>query len=203
MTENTGYAAYALYWGLKLHFEGNYDYFKYNGKTKVSKDTFEKSKVKFHFYKLSRKYTFDELKDFYVANFLHRDIRIPQNLLNVESEECYKKWQKTNQSLTYTFEQDIMHLFELVNSPEELLKVNGDYPLLLQKAMQEDIAIETLCIMNDLMGFFAMWTKNISDTVIWPDYEKKCIKYTPFILYDKNKFRNILKEGIREHALQN
>lgn len=203
MTENTGYAAYALYWGIKLHFESNYDYFKYNGKTKVSKDAFEKNKTKFHFYKLSRKYTFDELKDFYVANFLHRDIRIPQNLLNVESEECYKKWQKTNQSLTYTFEQDIMHLFELVNSPEELLKVNGAYPLLLQKAMQEDIAIETLCIMNDLMGFFAMWTKNISDTVIWPDYEKKCIKYTPFILYDKNKFRNILKEGIREHALQN
>jgi len=71
MTENTGFAAYALWNALKLHFTSDsYDYFKYNGKTNVSKSTFSTNKSKYHFYKLSRKYNLEELKDFYVANFI-------------------------------------------------------------------------------------------------------------------------------------
>ena len=39
--DNTGFAAFALYNALKLHFTSDsYDYFKYHGKTNVSKTTF-------------------------------------------------------------------------------------------------------------------------------------------------------------------
>ena len=72
MTENTGFAAYALWNALKLHFTSDsYDYFKYNGKTNVSKSTFSTNKSKYQFYKLSRKYNLEELKDFYVAKPQH------------------------------------------------------------------------------------------------------------------------------------
>ena len=58
MTENTGFAAYALWNALKLHFTSDsYDYFKYNGKTSISVTSFENRKDKYHFYKLSRKFT--------------------------------------------------------------------------------------------------------------------------------------------------
>ena len=71
MTENTGFEAYALWNALKLHFTSDsYDYFKYNGKTNVSKQSFTTNKSKYQFYKLSRKYGIDELKQFYVANFI-------------------------------------------------------------------------------------------------------------------------------------
>ena len=41
MNEGTGFAAFALYNALKLHFTSkSYDYFKYNGKTNVTKTTF-------------------------------------------------------------------------------------------------------------------------------------------------------------------
>ena len=63
MTENTGFAAYALWNALKLHFTSDsYDYFKYNGKTNVSKQTFSIRKDKYQFYKLSRKYSLEELE---------------------------------------------------------------------------------------------------------------------------------------------
>ena len=71
MTENTGFAAYALWNALKLHFTSDsYDFFRYHGKTNVSKQTFTNNKSKYYFYKLSRKYNLEELKNFYISNFI-------------------------------------------------------------------------------------------------------------------------------------
>ena len=65
MTENTGFAAFALYNALKIHFSSDsYDFFKYNGKTNVSKQSFTTRKDKYSFYKLSRKYSLEDLRDF-------------------------------------------------------------------------------------------------------------------------------------------
>jgi hypothetical protein len=196
--ENTGFAAFALYNALHLHFTSNsYDYFKYNGKTNVSKDSFSRRKDKFHFYKLSRRYSLDQLREFYVANWIDSDFTWVGNVSGAEGEEVYKKWQKRNQSLTYNFEQDIIHLFET----ENWLKVkNGQYPYLLEESMRNNINVETLCILNDIMGFFPMWMEKISDNLIWPVYKLKCERYTPFIKYDKEKFKMILKNQIKEYA---
>ena len=68
MSENSGYAAYVMFQSLKLHFSSkSYDYFKYHGKTNTTKDSFEKRKDKYTFYKISRKYTLEDMKDFYVS----------------------------------------------------------------------------------------------------------------------------------------
>jgi len=75
MTDNTGFATYAMFHALKLHFTSDsYDYVKYNGKTNVSKQTFSTRKDKYTFYRLSRKYDVQELKDFLVSNFLAGDV---------------------------------------------------------------------------------------------------------------------------------
>jgi len=198
MNEGTGFAAFALYNALKLHFtSSSYDFFKYHGKTNVSKDTFLKRKDKYSFYKLSRKYSLDELRNFYVANFVYGDSTWVGEMTGPNGEDVYKKWQKISQSLTYNFESDIVRILEQVNSPDELMKVRpGEYPDLLVGAMQNSISIETLVILNDMMNFFSMWDKKISDDIIWPSWKLKCEKYAPFITYDKVKFKNILKEAI-------
>ena len=198
MNEGTGFAAFALYNALKLHFtSASYDFFKYHGKTNVSKDTFLKRKDKYSFYKLSRKYSLDELRNFFVANFVYGDSTWVGEMTGPNGEDVYKKWQKISQSLTYNFESDIVRILEQVNSPDELMKVrSGEYPDLLVGAMQNSISIETLVILNDMMNFFSMWDKKISDDIIWPSWKLKCEKYAPFITYDKVKFKNILKEAI-------
>jgi hypothetical protein len=201
MTENSGYAAFAMYNSLKLHFTSkSYDYFKYHGKTNVSTATFLKNKSKYQFYKLARKYNLDELKDFYIANFLEGDKWVGE-IANADGEEVYKKWQKIQQSLTYTFENDIMYLLSNGGSPDQMLEVKpNSYPALMHLVQLKQVSLETLCILNDIMKFFSMWDKKIDDDIVWPDFKMKCEKYTPFLNYDKVKFKAILKEKIKEYA---
>ena len=196
MSDGTGFGAFALFNAIKLHFTTkSYNYFKYNAKTNVTQDMFMKNKGKYSFYKLSRKYSMDELKNYYVSNFVYQDAKWIGDIMTTEGEACYMKWQKVNQSLTYKFKSDLEDLIE--DDPESMLKVvDGQYPVLLHKTMAGDVAIETLAILNDLMKFFPMWNKKINDDIIWPNWCMKVEKYTPFMVYDKPKFKNILKEAV-------
>lgn len=202
MTENTGFAAFALYNALKLHFTSDsYDYFKYNGKTNVSKQTFSTRKDKYQFYKLSRKYNLEELKNFYLANFIVGNGDWVGDMLTPDGEDNYKKWQKNQQSLTYTFENDMIWMLEKVSVPNQILEARkNEFPLLLQHTMSGTIAIETVIILNNLLNFMPMWNKEIYDDIIWPTWRRKIEKYTPFLHYDKNKFKELLKEKIKEYA---
>jgi hypothetical protein len=191
--EGSGFSAFALYNALKLHFTSNsYDFFKYHGKTNVSKNSFATRKDKYSFYKLSRKYNLQELQQFYIANFLEGDVKWVGDIAGAEGEESFRKWQTRNQRLTYQFEQDIIHLFE--SSGNCLFVDNGSYPYLLTEMMQGNVMIETVAILNDMMGFFPMWKKKIDDDIIWPNWQLKIEKYIPFINYDKAKFKEIVKE---------
>lgn len=200
--EGTGFAAYAIYNAIHLHFTSNsYNYFKYGGKTNVSKDSFMKRKDKYHFHKLSRRYSLEELKEFYIANFIECDFQWVGEIINEEGESNYKKWKKRKESLSYLFEIDLKNIFDEVDNPGKLLSVkSGDYPKLLQVTMQGNICIETLCIMNDIMKFFPMWVKNIEDDIVWPNWKTKVEKYTPFIVYDKNKYKKILRDMVKEFS---
>lgn len=197
--ERSGYSAFALYNALKLHFSSpSYDYFKYHGTTNISESSFLNRKDKYSFYKLSRKFNLEEMKNFYIANLLQTDIKWIGDIMGPEGEETYKKWQKRNESLTYQFEQDIIFLFD--SSGSFLHVDNGSHPYLLSMMMQGEVMIETVAILNDLMGFFPMWKKKIIDDIVWPNWQLKIEKYTPFIHYDKQKFKSILKDKIYEQA---
>jgi len=201
MNENTGFEAFALYHSLKLHFTSNsYNYHKYNGKTNVSKESFLKRKDKYSFYRLSRKYTILELKDFLLANFVTYNVNWIGEIMGAEAEDAYTKWQKRNQSLTYNFNNDVTKVMESGN-PEQCLKVvNGQYPQLYDMLGHDKITLESFVILNDILNFFPMWNKKIDDDIIWPSFRLKCEKYTPFIQYDKTKFKSILKEKMQEYA---
>jgi len=200
--EGSGFSAFAIFNGIKLHFtSSSYDFFKYNGKSNVTKQNFANRKDKYSFYKLSRKYRNEDLVNFYVANFLVKDITWIGDITGAEGEENYKMWQKRNQSLSYRFKEDIMYLVDKVSTSSDMIKVkDGQYPLLLNETMQGAVSIETLSILNHMMGFFEMWDKKISDTIIWPTWKMKCEKYTPFIHYDASKYKETFKEAIKEYA---
>ena len=201
MNEAGGYEAFTLYHGLKLHFSGKYDFIKYNGKTNVNKDQFMLRKDKFSFYKLSRKYKREELFGFYISNFLINTNIWVGDLIQDEADQEYKKWLKTQQSLSYIFEQNLNHIFDLVEMPEELLKVvDGQYPLLYNEYLQGKVNLETIIILNDITNFFPMWKKKVADDIVFPDFITKCEKYKPFLNYDKAKFKSKIKEKICQLA---
>lgn len=195
----TGYEAFETYQSLKLHFtQESYDYFKYNGKTNVSIKNFEIRKDKWHFTKLSKKFASkDDLVMFLVSNFLENSNVWIGTLLEEESDAIYKKRLKVIQSLSYTFENDCIKLFENEKNPNVLLRViNGEHPVLLKKTMQKVIEIETFCILAKILGFLPMWKNKISDTIIWPDFHLRVKKYSYFLPEDLMKYKMIIKKAI-------
>jgi len=194
--ENTGFASFAMFNAIKLHFTtDSYDYIKYHGKTNVTKNNFSTRKDKYSFYKLSRRFSLDELKNFYVSNFLAQDVNWVGDIMGPEGEENYKKWQKVTQSLSYVFKNDIEYLTEI----DGVFKSSGgEYPKFLIEVMRGKVSLETLVIMDDLSNFIPKWNKTITDDIVWPNIRRKCIKYKPFIQYDKKNFESIIKSIINK-----
>jgi hypothetical protein len=194
-----GYEAFGLYESLKLHFtKDSYDFHKYNGKSNISVTSFENRKDKYHFYKLSRKFNKrEDLTEFLVANFVERDGLWVGDLLTEDAEVNYRRRQKILQSLSYEFTGDLAKLFDGVDDPNEVIKVvDGDYPILLTYTLQKETKIETLCILNSILNFLPMWDKKITDTIRWPDFRRKIVKYTAFLPKDSVKYKLILKKVI-------
>ena len=197
----TGYEVFCLYQAIKLHFTSEkYDFFKYNGKTHISINSFETRKDKYHFYKLSRKWSDkEELVNFIVANFVENDKIWAGSLLNEEAETSYRNHQKYLQSLSYIFENECHKIFTNCQNPNDMLIVkNGEYPILLKKYLQRDIQIETICFLDSVLNFIPIWTKHISDTIVWPNHRLKIIKFASFLPKDDVKLKNILKKTLHD-----
>ena len=194
----TGYETYILFNALKLHFTTEkFDFFKYNGKVKTTTEQFENRKDKYHFYKLSRKHeNRDDMLQYIVYNFIEKDNVWVGELLTEESNQRYQKHKKILQSLSYNFESDCKKLFGDVTNPNDLIKVKDGYPKLLTMALQRDIEIETFCLLNSILNFVPMWTEKIQDTIYWPEYRKKVLKFTAFLPRDVVKYRLLLNKVI-------
>jgi hypothetical protein len=66
----------------------------------------------------------------------------------------------------------------------------------LTYTLQKETKIETLCILNSILGFLPMWDKKITDTIRWPNLKRKIVKYTAFLPKDVVKYKLILKKVI-------
>ena len=90
------YEAYVKYLALKSHFsDKNYDYFKYNGKVKAWRATFEQRKDKYFFYKLSKK---KDPVEYLVANFVGSNDFYIGNIRADESDQIYMDYKKRKEN---------------------------------------------------------------------------------------------------------
>lgn len=188
MTSREGYDAYTLYLGIKLHFYSkDYDFIKYNGKVKSDINSFLKRKDKFHFGKLFKTYKQD-LQDFYIANLSLKD-SWAGDLLDNECERIYKEWKKRQQKLSYMYETELSDIL-LKRSIQKVLEVKkGQHPILLKEYMAKNISLETLCIMDSIIGFSSDWERLISEKIVYPEIHIKIKKYKSFIDFDYTKYK--------------
>lgn len=191
---NDPFESYKLYNALKLHFETDgYDAIKYHFKTSVKPTSFFKRKDKFFFAKLAKTYE-SELKEFYIANFKN-DVKYVGDMLNEGGERYYRDHKKIMESLTYQFQTDINKLNDMDVSFDSLLEAEeNNHPLIIKLWMQDEILLETVVILDSILGFVERENKKITDTIIWPDIYRKIMKYKPFVKFDRNKCLNLLKD---------
>ena len=63
--------AYNMYVAIKLHFQTNYDYFKFAGKVKTSKHSFDVRRDRIMFERVAKVYNEEQFRLLLVANFLN------------------------------------------------------------------------------------------------------------------------------------
>ena len=181
-----------MYLGIKLHFYSKgYDFVKYNGKVKSDINSFLKRKDKYHFGKLCQ-YKHD-LQDFYIANLSYKDFWAG-DLLDKECDKRYREWKKRNQKLGYMFETEVSDLIRKFKIQTQLKVVDGQHPRLLKAYMSKDVSLETICIMDEIIGFTKDWETLISERVVYPEVQLKLNKYKAFVSVDVNKYKNLLMD---------
>jgi hypothetical protein len=193
-----GYEVYKTYLGISRHFNSDsYDYFKYNGKVRCSIQSFYKNKNRFWFEKLGRKYSDKEILELFVSNYSNsEDIsKIWIGNLVREGETLYTQWKKKTQSLTYTFKSEVEDVFTNKDF-DGMFKIEGTrHPQIIKEHLVKNISLETMVILNKIIGFKDDFDKNLSDPV-WKFLSMRINKYNSFIHIDVFKFKSILKEII-------
>ena len=195
------YETFCLYLALKNHFsKESYDYFKYHGKTNISRDSFLNRKDKFQFQKLCRMYDETEMLDFMIANFIHHEKIWVGDLLDSEAKDRYMEYLKRKQSLTYRFENELDRLITSAGGIQKLFKIDQDGNLPVVAGYYWTIAgIETLALLDYFVGYFDKYNAKFGDDYLWIKLRMKCKKLLPFMTFDKNKIKDILKDRMNAH----
>lgn len=192
----TDFETYKTYLAFKNHFtKKDYDYFKYCGRSRASISSFHKRKDRYFFERLSRQKNDDEIKAYFIANFVECDD--PDRLWIGEiirsGEDTYTNWMKRSQSLFYLFKTEI-EVFIRKDNFEELFDCKtGNHPEILKKHLQKAISIETITILDLILEFTKRFDKKLTDPV-WEFISLRIQKYKPFINIDVEKYKEVLKE---------
>ena len=158
-----------------MHFNSNYDAFRFNFKAKnISPTSFENSKEKYKFIYAEKidKSEVDWL-DYFYSNLMYNNA----DWFGVMSDEPWIEYQKRIQSLSYRYKKDIFSFNLKLNkllytSPDEL-------PPIIMAHQANEIMLETVLILNILTGFINKI--NIKDQMLWPELKRKYMKATPFL----------------------
>jgi hypothetical protein len=195
----TPFDVYRTYLALKNHFSKlNYDYIKYAGKTRASLEAFNKRKDKYWYEKLSRQKNDEEVKNFFISNFVSVDDpgRLWIGELSRNGEATYKEWTRRHQSLKYIFkEQSEMILSEY--NLNQLFDSSRQHPPILKKFLSGKISIETLVIYDKIFQFGKNFDKKLLDPV-WEIVSLKIKKYSPFLNIDIVDYKIILRDLVEE-----
>jgi hypothetical protein len=189
---------YKTYLAFKNHFtKVSYNYFKYSGKSRASVQAYNNRKDRYFFERMSRKKSDDEIKEYFLANFVECDD--PERLWIGEiistGEDNHKSWTRRAQTLTYLFKTEV-EVFVNKENFQELFTVRGQsHPEVLKKHLQGAMSIETMVILDMILGYAKNFDKKLEDPV-WETVSLKIKKYKPFLNIDVDKFKTILKEQV-------
>ena len=191
-----GIKAYTRYQALKLHFTSSYDFVKYGGKIrKISEESFLKRRDQFLFRKLERKYNDQQLTEFFVSNFVHGGVQWIGTMSGPESEKVYMNWLKRIEAFSYYLKQDLEVIMDNCNnSVSRILLVEDTHPVLLKMYMSNKIAAETIIAFDIAFGVFDKWNKEITDTIVWPEFYQQLSKYRPFVNIQKEAIKKVMRD---------
>lgn len=190
----SAFDAWVMYSACALHFkkENKYDAFKFNFKgPRCKRETFESHRQRYVFEKCANTYkTKNDLLEYYLANFLQGNTWIGSM-----NNAVYESWCARIQSMAYRFKEEILNMSNSGIHFDTYFEYDGAMPKIYNLYAGGKISIETLTILDILVGYACRINKNVSDPLgIVGDISHLVIAYKPFLrpLVDVKKYREIV-----------
>jgi hypothetical protein len=146
-----GYQTYQIYQSLKLHFTSDYDAVKYNFKTAVRQDTFERRRDRYFFEKLSRRFNKEKLIQYFTANL----VKDPNVWIGDMKDSIYDDYVARYDKLTYMVTQDMKLMTEKGYSFNQICSTsdNNSTNPLLESLRCDEIHPESVVLVDILVNF--------------------------------------------------
>ena len=185
------YESYVMYLAMKRHFSTKgYDYFKYNGKVKVSADTFMTRPDVYFFKKIA---DIPHKENLMLANLVANPDAWIRDIVSGTGETVYKDWVKKMDSFSYTFKRELNRLDDDL---DKNFKPNGDnLPEAMSAFYEKQISLETLTMLSKLLGINKYWESELKGHLIAAPLNDKLQKYSPFLSFmDTKQITEYIKE---------
>ena len=194
------FEVYRYYLALRLHFTTDkYDVVKQQGKVRASKQAFFKRQDLMSIRRVAENYSDEEIVNFLVANFVSGDRW--GGVFDIDAKERYMLWKKRIESMAYTFEKEITKITRQaeklnISFYDMFISLNSQHPYIIKMYLRNDISIETLVVLDKLLQFTVSLDQDLSNDLVWPDISRIIKKYTPFLVFKKEKYDGILRRAI-------
>ena len=190
LLSDDSFNTYVKFLALKKHFTtDNYDYFKYNGKVRANYETFMSRNDAYSFAKLAKK---DDPQGLILSNLLINKNIWVRDLLDSEGEARYTNWRKRIESLGYIFKSELVHLND--EYKQNFISRDGQHPLVMTLLLQKKISLETFTILAFITNIFSYWSEKVVDKHVSFDIINKSRKYKPFLEYDEQRFKDMVRD---------
>jgi len=195
-----GFDVYKTFLAMKQHFtNAKYDFFKYDGKVNAKESTYQQRNDFYFFESLARKLTPLEVKEYLLSNFVYADNPSKVWIGNIKrsGKDNWVKWQKQNQNLSYNFSQDLNKIVALMETRgyafNDLFDCTHGHPPILKLYIRKDLALETVIILDMVVGFMLRWDQRMDDP-LWSALSLKIKKYKPFMSIPVKDYKKLMKE---------
>ena len=194
-----GHQVFQTYLAFKQHFSNEkFDFFKYDGKVKVKEETYQQRNDYWFFETLARKLTDTEVKEYMLASFVSAEN--PEKVwvgdVKRDGRDRWLVFQKLHAGLSYTVQQDCIYMVEFMEKKSctfnQLFEEKHGHPPALKLYLKKDICLETLIILDMVLGFIVHWDRSMKDP-LWEQISFKIKKYKPFLSINTTHYKKLVK----------
>lgn len=186
------FTVYADYVAVKAHFTSKtYNYIQYNGKSTVTKKSFDQRKDKPFFYFLATKLNRSENLPFFVSQFIDSNYWIGDLIFDKkESMKRYTAWANRFESILENYRIDLINMAQNYTWKQLLTYKKGDHPELFKLVRRNAITPESYVLIDRITNFIKTTIDKLKDP-IYSDLNLKYIKYGAFIPITQEKILEI------------
>ena len=186
------FTVYADYVAVKAHFTSKtYNYIQYNGKSTVTKKSFDQRKDKPFFYFLATRLNRSENLPFFVSQFIDSNYWIGDLIFDKkESMKRYTAWANRFESILENYRIDLINMAQNYTWKQLLTYKKGDHPELFKLVRRNAITPESYVLIDRITNFIGTTIDKLKDP-IYSDLNLKYIKYGAFIPITQEKILEI------------